>query len=271
LREQGIDLYRQDFNMDPLPFWRGDDAADRQGMTENLYVQGYLAYWDALRQRHPGLRIDSCASGGRRDDLETMRRAVPLIRSDHLFEPTSQQCHHRQFAQWIPYHGAGYVPGNSTIGGPSGSFKPNIDVYHFRSNMSPSLTLCYDMRRKDLDYELARRLFEQLKQIGPCFLGDFYPLTPYSLADNIWMAWQYHRPEAGEGFVEAFRRGDCPDESIRLPLRGLDPEARYALTDVDVNRPWQASGRELLAQGLTVKSPSRPTAILITYKKGRQP
>ncbi|MBM3847021.1 MAG: alpha-galactosidase [Verrucomicrobia bacterium] len=113
IREQGIDLYRQDFNIDPLTFWKGADSPDRQGMTENLYVQGYLAYWDALRQRHPQLRIDSCASGGRRDDLETLRRAVPLIRSDHLFEPTSQQNHHFQYASWIPYHGAGYVVGHS--------------------------------------------------------------------------------------------------------------------------------------------------------------
>ena len=113
LTEQGIDFYRQDFNMDPLTFWRGADSPDRQGITENLYVQGYLAYWDALRQRHPQLRIDSCASGGRRDDLETVRRAVPLIRSDYLFEPTSQQNHHFMFTQWIPYHGAGYVVGHS--------------------------------------------------------------------------------------------------------------------------------------------------------------
>ena len=59
-----------------LDDWRRNDAPDRQGLTENLYVQGYLAYWDALRRRQPQLRIDSCASGGRRDDLETLRRAV---------------------------------------------------------------------------------------------------------------------------------------------------------------------------------------------------
>ncbi|MFA6112327.1 MAG: glycoside hydrolase family 36 protein, partial [Candidatus Latescibacterota bacterium] len=80
--EQGITLYRQDFNMDPLPYWRDNDAPDRQGMTENLHVQGYLAYWDELRRRHPDMLIDSCASGGRRNDLETLRRAVPLLRSD---------------------------------------------------------------------------------------------------------------------------------------------------------------------------------------------
>jgi alpha-galactosidase len=34
LTEQGIDLYRQVFNMDPLPFWRAHDARDRQGITE---------------------------------------------------------------------------------------------------------------------------------------------------------------------------------------------------------------------------------------------
>ena len=59
ISEQGIDLYRQDFNMDPLGFWRGNDDHNRLGITENLHVQGYLAYWDELRRRHPHLIIDS--------------------------------------------------------------------------------------------------------------------------------------------------------------------------------------------------------------------
>ena len=265
LREQGIDFYRQDFNMDPLPFWRGADSADRQGMTENLYVQGYLAYWDALRQRHPNLRIDSCASGGRRDDLETLRRAVPLIRSDFLFEPTSQQNHHFAFASWIPYHGAGYVTGQSAIGQHG---QPDVDAYGFRANMSPSLTLCYDMRKKDLNYKLARRLFAQLKQIGPNYLGDFYPLTPYSLANDVWLAWQYDRPEVGEGVVQAFRRPDSNFEAGRFKLRGLDPDARYVVSDLD--RPDEArtlTGEELMKRGLLITIREQPGALVITYKQ----
>src|SRR5207249_1757817 len=35
LTEQGIDLYRQDYNIDPLGYWRGNDKEDRQGITEN--------------------------------------------------------------------------------------------------------------------------------------------------------------------------------------------------------------------------------------------
>ena len=53
LTEQGIDLYRQDFNFDPLDIWRANDAPDRQGITEIRHVTGYLAYWDELRRRHP--------------------------------------------------------------------------------------------------------------------------------------------------------------------------------------------------------------------------
>ena len=265
LTEQGIDFYRQDFNMDPLTFWRGADAPDRQGTTENHYVQGYLAYWDALRQRHPNLRMDSCASGGRRDDLETLRRAVPLIRSDYLFEPTSQQNHHFSFASWIPYHGAGYVTGQSAIGQHG---QPDIDVYGFRANMSPSLTLCFDMRKKDLDYKLARRLFDQLKQVSPNYLGDFYPLTSYSLANDVWLAWQYDRPESKEGAVQAFRRPDSNFEVGRFKLRGLDVGARYEVTDLD--RPSEAqtfTGEELMKRGLLISIPSQPGAVVLTYKQ----
>jgi alpha-galactosidase len=269
LTEQGIDFYRQDFNMDPLPFWRGADTPDRQGMTENLYVQGYLAYWDGLRQRHPNLRIDSCASGGRRDDLETLRRATPLIRSDYLFEPTSQQNHHYSYASWIPYHGAGYVVGHSAIGF---KVKDGIDPYGFRANMSPSLTLCYDMRNKDLDYELARRLFTQLKQIGPNYLGDFYPLTPYSLSNNVWLAWQYDRPESGQGVVQGFRRPDCNFESARFKLNGLDASARYQVADLDhLNKVQTFTGEELAKRGLLMTIPDQPGAVVITYKRIKGP
>ena len=40
--------------------------------------------WDELRARHPGLLLDSCASGGRRIDLEVRARArTNLALSEH--------------------------------------------------------------------------------------------------------------------------------------------------------------------------------------------
>jgi alpha-galactosidase len=51
--EFGLDCYRQDLNMDPLPFWRANDAPDRQGMTEIRHVEGLYAMWDELRTKYP--------------------------------------------------------------------------------------------------------------------------------------------------------------------------------------------------------------------------
>jgi alpha-galactosidase len=221
-------------------------------------MQGYLAYWDELRRRHPGLPIDSCASGGRRNDLETMRRAVPLIRSDHLFEPTSQQCHHYAYASWIPYHGAGY---------PGWGHNKEVDAYEFKSNMSASITLCFDMRSRDLNYELARRLYTQLRRINTNYLGDFYPLTPYDLRNDVWMAWQYDRPDAGEGMVQAFRRPKNGEESRTLHLRGLDGFAEYEVTDLDSSSTTVVTGRKLMKNGLTVRIADKPGAATIVYRR----
>jgi hypothetical protein len=45
IESQGLDWYREDMNGGgPRPAWRKNDAPDRQGITENLYVQGHLAF-----------------------------------------------------------------------------------------------------------------------------------------------------------------------------------------------------------------------------------
>jgi len=252
LTEQGIDLYRQDHNIDPLAYWRANDAPDRQGMTEIKHATGYLAYWDELGRRHPDMLIDSCASGGRRNDLETLRRAVPLLRSDYLFEPVGEQCHAYGISFWMPFNGTGFI---------------DINAYLVRSLMSPHLTLGPDMRRRDLDTALLRRLVDQWRQVAPCYLGDYYPLTRYSLANDVWMALQFDRPDLGEGVVHAFRRAESIYESARLKLRGLDPDAGYMLTDLDKPGMTEATGRELMDKGLLVVLPDQPGSAVIRYKR----
>ncbi|MCL5098188.1 MAG: alpha-galactosidase [Candidatus Omnitrophica bacterium] len=251
ITDQGIDLYRQDFNMDPLAYWRANDAPDRQGITEIRHVEGYLAFWDALRERHPNMLIDSCASGGRRNDLETMRRAVPLHRSDFYYQPVGSQCITYGLALWLPFFG---------------HCTHSTDPYGFRSLMQPSVLCTWDARRKDIDYDTVRKLIGQWKRIAPNYYGDYYPLTPYSQEPNVWIAWQFDRPETGEGVVQAFRRFSA-DDFLRFRLRGLDPEAKYTVTDLSANQPHVVLGRELIDPGLRVEIPSRPGAAIITYKK----
>jgi alpha-galactosidase len=253
MTEQGIDLYRQDFNMDPLPLWRGNDTEDRQGITEIHHVEGYLAYWDELLRRHPDMFIDSCASGGRRNDLETMRRAIPLWRTDYRCEPVGTQCHTYGISLWIPLSGTGAA---------------DVDCYVFRSNMAPFSNCLWDMRDRKLDYDLMRRLAGDFAKVARYWLGDYYPLTAFTTDQGAWMAWQFDVPETGEGMVQVFRRAESPFYGLQLKLQGLDAAARYSLTDLDVQRrPTTHTGQELMDQGLAVNIPDQPGAAVLTYKK----
>jgi alpha-galactosidase len=272
MTEEGVDLYRQDFNMDPLGCWRANDAADRQGITEIRHVTGYLAYWDELLRRHPGMFIDSCASGGRRNDLETLRRAVPLLRSDYQsFTADPGYAHGNQghtygLSAWIPYHGQGLY------------FGPDDFLYAARSYLS----LCYGvgadvrigpngLRRSDVDWAVIRKAQDDFRRVAAYMLGDFYPLTAYSLDDRDWMAWQFDDPEAGAGMVQAFRRKDSPFLAARFPLHGLDPAATYEVTDLDAPGAGQRfTGKALIEDGLPVTITRWPWAVIFVYRRVRE-
>ena len=259
LVEQGIDFYRQDFNYDPLDAWRGHDAADRQGMTENLHVQGYLAYWDELQRRHPGMLIDSCASGGRRNDLETLRRAVPLLRSDYqpagVASTAGNQGHTYGLSSWIPYYGQGVY------------YQPQSFAYCARSYMCPAFAIVGDVRTNEMDWNLYRHLVAQWREVADFMLGDYYPLMPYSLDEGQWIAWQFYRPESGRGMIQAFRRTNSSYESVRLKLHGLEPDAVYEITNLDTKAATRIRGKELLERGLLVDIGEKPGAIVLKCNK----
>ncbi|MCS7303645.1 MAG: alpha-galactosidase [Thermoguttaceae bacterium] len=267
LTEQGIDLYRQDFNIDPLPFWRAADAPDRQGMTENQYVRGYLAYWDELLRRRPNMLIDSCASGGRRNDLETMRRAVPLWRSDYAYEPIGHQCMTYGISLWLPYHGTGTVAYSRAPY--YGGGRTPVEPYAFWSNAAPSLGCGIDIRVPDLDYNTLRRLYHAWRRMSQFYYGDFYPLTPYSQDERAWIGWQFHDPASGAGAVQVFRRQQAADDEVRLKLRELDPTGLYVLETLEPpgETEQKTTGRQLVEEGLRIKLSDRPAAAVLLYRR----
>lgn len=269
LVSEGIDIYRQDHNIDPLSYWRANDEEDRQGITENKHVTGYLAFWDELLRRHPKMWIDSCASGGRRNDLETMRRAVPLLRSDWAvadFSPTGttgQQCQTHGLSLWLPFYGTG---------------APLTDAYTLRSGFAPAYRIGWDATKAD-DYAhadsdtgknklaLLRDTVREFQQIKDCLLADFYPLTPYSLAEDTWIAWQFDRPESGDGMIQAFRRAGSEAESMNLKLRGLEPDATYTLINADTASTVEILGRKLIDEGFPLSIKTKRGSAIVRYKR----
>ncbi len=256
IKANGIDWYREDMNgAGPLVAWRNNDPADRQGITENFYVQGHLAYWDALLARNPGLRIDSCASGGRRNDLETMRRAVPLLRSDFQWPGmpdvvNGNQCQTYGLSSWLPFQGTGVY---------------YYDSYAYRSFYLP----CFGMGKlTPANTPAQRKAYRESKTIGPLMLfGDYYPLTAYSLDDRHWIAWQFHRQQQGDGCIQAFRRGKCVHRKMIFRLHGLNPLARYAVHNFDMRGSVILSGSHLMQRGLAVSIVNKPGAAIIGYRR----
>ena len=188
--------------------------------------------------------IDTCASGGRRNDLETLRRSVPLHKSDMEYPNlTAKQTQLYGLASWAPYFGAPVYPAD------------RVDVYGFRSGIAPMTGLGYDSRREDLDWALLRRLVAEWRKLAPILInGDYYPLTSWSSAGDVWMAWQFDWPASNQGVVEAFRRPDSPYESGRLRLNGLDPAASYELANADQEGALTMTGREMMETACSSRS-----------------
>jgi len=130
------------------------------------------------------------------------------------------------------------------------------DGYSFRSHMCPAMGVGYNPAKQPIDWEALRRTIECWRLAAPNYYGDYYPLTEYSPADDAWMAWQYDRPDLGQGMVQAFRRLSCKEETMLFKLHGLNVELGYEVKDVDQERTMRISGRELTEKGLLVKPPA---------------
>ena len=252
IENEGIAVYRQDFNIDPLPFWRATDEPDRQGITEIRYIESLYSFWDELLARNEGLIIDNCASGGRRIDLETTSRSIPLWRTDYrYFEPNGYQCHTYGLNFYLPCSGTGN-------GYP--------DIYAFRSSMNCAVVLGWNLYLPDFPVEQARSLIDEFKKVRPFFYGDYYPLTEHSINDDVWIGYQFHREDMRQGMFLVFRRPESPYLSARLKLSGLSPSGNYELNFEDTGAKITFTGEEL-ANGIDVTIDDAPGSLLVTYRE----
>ncbi len=266
IKENGVDIYRQDFNFDPAPYWEQAEDGEHTGLYENLHAQGYLAYWDALRARHPGLLIDSCASGGRRNDLETMRRAVPLHYTDvgygnHLLKERQ----HRQMLEWIPFfraHNMNWLEADGTYG--KTDHAP--DRFAYLAATAPCMT---DMTRFDADEDamtLARRMQETWRRAADVMVrGTYYPLTEREPAPDGFYAMQFYAGDTDSGFLLVLSNPQNSERVFTARLRGLTDGASYRLTRDDTDEAWMETAEKLSAGLSTRLAPH--TGVILFYER----
>jgi alpha-galactosidase len=260
IQENGIKIYRQDHNFPPLQHWRLNEAEDRQGINENLHVQGYLQFWDEMLACNPGLWIDSCSSGGRRNDLETMRRSVPLHYTDYGYgdHPIKLAFHHTLYG-WIPYFKEFTLSWDL---GDRERFDKSVDSYSFHCGIAAMLFLTLDIRREDYDYATVRKMIPIWRRTSDLILfGDYYPLTPFHRSDQGWCARQFDRPELERGFIQGIRFPASPDETFTVYPQAMQPLVTYFFENVETGESQEISGEELNRVGFTFALPTRSGAI----------
>ena len=109
-----------------------------------------------------------------------------------------------------------------------------------------------------------RKHLESYLDVRPIYTGDYYPLTPHNLDKEAWIAWQFHRADLNEGVVQAFRRPEATDETLTVKLRGLAPQQRYVIENLDGGKEVHA-GAELM-QGLDITLREKPAAAVLVLK-----
>ena len=279
ISELGIFCLRQDFNIDPLEFWLENDSPERKGITEIKYITGLYRLWDTLNERFPQLIIDNCASGGRRIDIETLKRAIPLWRSDYQCiwdsDPETVQSHNTGISWWLPYSGTG---GGTVIG----------DTYRFRSGYTAAFSVGFWMYddwefKEGEGIDWVKRQIAEYKSVREYLSCDYYDLIGSSVDerswggnpghnpairtagadDTSWAAWQYAKGD--EGIIMAFRRVNSPFPVVRLDPRGIDEEKSYKFKDADSGEVFTMSGQTLIKDGFTITISEKRDSRLYYY------
>ena len=267
LRENKVEMYREDNNCNAAKLWQHLDnleGADRSGITESKFIIGHYKMWDdiiACTLSYGGCGfVDSCASGGGRNDLESMRRGIPLLRSDsdrttvalRLSMTTS-------FNKWIPFCGANSKEKASQLA-PTGVSDP----YVWRASYLPALNVDSQfVHDAEQNFDMLRFGLREWKKIKPYLLKEFYTLTPWHKEKDVtdFTAFCYYDPETEDGILFAFRQEHCSRNTLPIALPFAESGDSYVITDEDTREEITANG------SLTLHFDAPRTAKMLRVKK----
>lgn len=253
-----LECLRQDFNFEPDIYWETNDEKGRKGITEIKHITGLYKLWDKLLEKYPELLIDDCASGGRRIDIETIRRAIPFFRSDYQCdfnaEPDVTQTHGTNISRYLPYTGC--------------TTKTKADTYAARSTYASSWggafynAVFQTMSESDLKW--AKKTVDEYKEIRKYFSCDFYNHGTETFDKAAWTVWQYD-DSGKEGIIIAFRREKSPHCEANISLKGIKKDFTYEFTNTDSGEVFTISGEKLFEDGFTIRLNEKYSSVIIKY------
>jgi alpha-galactosidase len=232
------DMNQGYFKPDPLTSWNARDTATTQGLTQIRYLQGEYELLDRLRAKYPNMVIESCASGGRRIDLEAIRRSHTIWKSDetnNLVTARSQETGGNQF-----------LPGgllNTNLPGASGA-----SMFDLHSLFAGPLGFATDWTKLDAaGRERVAKAIAEFKQVRHLLNKDYYPLFPQTTDTTKWNGWEFFDPATGEGFLTVLRPETSPTATSAVRLGGVEIGKMYEFSRLDGSGMRQIAGSELRA------------------------
>lgn len=259
IRENGVKYIRYDMNLDPLPYWDAIDKPDRRGLTQLKHVEGVYAVIDWIRERHPDVVLEGCSSGGRRIDLETVRRFHTFWISDYTHDPSIIRFHLFGLNHFLP---GNYMNVEYSLQ-PEKNFL--LDDLGFQSLFGGAFgTGGHVELWPEAMKEKTRLHTATHKKIRRYLMEDYYPLSAQPGDMSSWSGWQFQDPKDQSGFIQTFRT-KTTDEIHRFVIHKLESQARYRFTDAYGEEFFDVKGSTAMTAGVAIKQATMSSRVF-TYR-----
>jgi len=234
-------------------------------MTEICYVEGLYALWDRIQAAHPGIFIDNCASGGRRIDLETLRRATILSRSDVVdVGHKAGQENKMDIVNQIQCWGLGHWLADHA------GLNADFNAYAVRSALCTGFMAYRVLPENEQDPEYADAIVGvvEMKRLRPFMAEERIGLIAPDLEKEAWAAFQHHRHSDSSGIIVALRGPGADSDSVTLRPEYIDVRGTYQVTRWDDYRqasPTRIAGAELKEMLVTIAQTR--SSVLVEYQR----
>lgn len=211
---------------------------------------------DELRAAHPGLEIESCASGGARVDAEVLRRTDRIWASDTI-DPLERQHLQRWTSLLVPPELIG-----SHVGGPTAHTTGRTHALRYRAATALLhwFGIEWDMSRLDAAglAELAQWV-DLHKRVRP-LIGSGTLVHPDHPDPGVLVTGVVGADRSEACYVVASVASPATQHPAPLRLTGLDPDTTYRL--VEEMAPPHAAGD--LSEGWSAVGTTLPGRVLAT-------
>lgn len=233
--------------------------ADRQSELSIRFHRGFRSVMDRLREKHPDVIIQACASGGGRANYGV------LDHFDEFWVSDNTDAFQRLGAQWgLSYFFPAVAMGSHI------SAVPNHTTFRvvplkFRCDVAMTGRLGMEIQPRDMsqaDRDFCKAAIEAYKGIRETVqLGDLYRLvSPFDNRGVVSL--MYVNAPKDQAVYYWFRTNNDYSAPLvtRTPMQGLDPDAYYKVTELNAidlkPLPYEGqvfSGKFLMDNGLEMR------------------